>query len=209
VHFSLVDSEGVPGKLLDILFDWRKWVVRYLLVSFDEQGQDKLVSPIGIRGVDWSGGVYLAVSREQVAASPGLGEDGIVSRRTEISINRHFSWLCYWSGNGRWGNADNPQSLRLDGDSNPEEIAVACGEDDGASDHIIGLQQLKRCALQVDAVDLWVVKDALIEERTYCVPSILVSNKAGLSNLIESKTVRSVDSGAGIIALSRPGVAGR
>jgi hypothetical protein len=206
-NFSVLDGEGALGRILDLLVDWRDWVIRYFIVCFDgpsDSRSGRLVSPIGISGIEWSGTVHLVDVREKIDAGPPVTRGDSVTRQTEIAVNRHFGWLCYWAGGGRWRNGDSPLGLRLDPDRDPRDQDAACGRDDGSAGHLIGLQQLPDYAVGSVSTRRWIVTDLLIEERTFGVAAIVLSQGNGSTCLIESGAIKDLDRTAGTISLSRP-----
>ncbi len=99
-------TDGEIGRVVDFLLDDEHWAVRYLVVEsggfFDRRRV--LISPIAFRTVDWSTREFhLALTMDQVKASPDVDADKPVSRQHEREYNDYYGYPYYWSSVGVQG----------------------------------------------------------------------------------------------------------
>ncbi|OGB26659.1 MAG: hypothetical protein A3I66_03705 [Burkholderiales bacterium RIFCSPLOWO2_02_FULL_57_36] len=104
--FAIAATDGDIGKVTDIYFDDQKWAIRYFVVDTGGwlTGRKVLISPISIQEVDWERhSVRVALTRQQIKASPGIDTEQPVSRQQEAEFYRHYDYPLYWTGPLLWG----------------------------------------------------------------------------------------------------------
>ena len=97
---KLQARDGEIGKLKEVYFDDRRWVVRYLVVQTGNWfiGQDVLISPAVIETVaDEAQQLIVNLTREQIRQSPPIDTQLPVSRHYEQEYFRYYGWAPYWS----------------------------------------------------------------------------------------------------------------
>jgi sporulation protein YlmC with PRC-barrel domain len=97
--------DGDIGPVEDLLFDDRRWVVRYLVVDAGKWLAERnvLISPYSIKQPMRPDGVIdVALTRRLVRSSPALDIDQPVSREQEQEFQRHYHYPAYWDGGGLW-----------------------------------------------------------------------------------------------------------
>jgi hypothetical protein len=97
--------DGDVGPVMDVLFDDRDWVMRYLVVDAGTwlAEREVLISPYSIKQpVGRDGLIDVALTRRLVRASPALDIDQPVSRQQEQEFRRHYHYPAYWDGGGLW-----------------------------------------------------------------------------------------------------------
>ncbi len=97
--YSLLASDGEIGKIEQVYFDDRQWIVRYFVVRTGSWllGSDVLITPKLLQGVDDENKrIMVALSREQVEKSPLISSERPVSRHYEMEYHRHFGLPIYW-----------------------------------------------------------------------------------------------------------------
>ena len=101
---TIEGTDGTVGTIKDLLFDDKKWKVRYLDIDTGRWLSDRRVvlSPEVIRATDYAGGRLTApLTREQVENSPSLQSHLPVSRQHEMELARYYAWGAYWA-NAEW-----------------------------------------------------------------------------------------------------------
>lgn len=98
---SIQATDGEIGRVKDLLFDDRRWVVRWLVV--DTGGwlsSREVLLPSSHLGDVAAGAKSIAVdlTRQRVKDSPGVDTHQPVSRQQEQSIYGHYGWSPYWGG---------------------------------------------------------------------------------------------------------------
>lgn len=97
--------DGDIGPVMDLLFDDRSWVVRYLVVDAGSwlAEREVLISPYSIKQpVQRDGVIDVALTRRLVRTSPALDIDLPVSSEQEQEFMRHYHYPAYWDGGGLW-----------------------------------------------------------------------------------------------------------
>lgn len=108
---TLRASDGEIGSIDDVYFDDARWVVRYLVVDTGGwlSGRKVLISPRSVQRLDIEGReLELALTRDQVKASPDYDSDKPISRQYEKDFFAYYGYPYYWSGPYMWGIADYP-----------------------------------------------------------------------------------------------------
>lgn len=100
-NYNLSASDGSQfGRVHDVLFDDRRWTVRYFELDTGNwlPGRRVLISPESVERLDGEQMlIELALTREQVEESPSIGRDQPVSRQHEMALAGHYGWPTYWA----------------------------------------------------------------------------------------------------------------
>lgn len=99
--YQIAGTDGGLGKIKDLLFDDRLWVVRYLVADSGSwlPGRRVLIPPAVVEQPDWDERVLpVNLTRNQIKESPGLDEDRPVSRQHEVEMHAYYGWAPYWAG---------------------------------------------------------------------------------------------------------------
>lgn len=97
--YSLLASDGEIGKIEQIYFDDRRWIVRYFIVRTGSWllGSDALIAPRLLQGVDVENKrIGIALSRGQVENCPPISSALPVSRHYEMEYHSHYGLPVYW-----------------------------------------------------------------------------------------------------------------
>jgi hypothetical protein len=103
IGYHLRATDGVLGKLKDVLFDDASWRVRYLHVDTGRwlPARQVLVSPEAVVDLRWQDRtVGVRLTRKQVEDSPDLRTDLPVSRQHEQELAQYYRWAPYWMPGG-------------------------------------------------------------------------------------------------------------
>jgi hypothetical protein len=101
VNFGLRARDGEIGELEEILFDDRRWTVRYFVVRTGGWlwGRKVLIVPAVVTGFDEAAArLDVDLSREQIENSPPLESHLPVSRHYEHQYYQYYGWQPYWLG---------------------------------------------------------------------------------------------------------------
>ncbi len=96
-------TDGDLGRARDFLFDDVGWVVRYVVVDTGKwlPGRQLLVSPASVVRADWlSSRLFVALTKEQINASPPIESNQPVSRQEESQLAEYYAWPVYWGPAG-------------------------------------------------------------------------------------------------------------
>ncbi len=126
-HYSILATDGQIGKVRDLYFDDRKWILRYLVVDTGSwlSGREVLLSPASIGRADAKQkSIPSTLSKQKVKDSPEIDTHEPVSRQHEASLLDYYGYPYYWSGAGYWGDACYPPGLML----RPGETSLTHGQ---------------------------------------------------------------------------------
>jgi len=87
---SVVASDGVAGKVYELLFDDQNWKVRDLVVETGGwwQSRDVLIEPMWIESIDWDGHrVRVSLPRERIEHSPPYDPAAPVEAEQELAAS--------------------------------------------------------------------------------------------------------------------------
>jgi hypothetical protein len=91
--------DGVLGKVKDLYFDDRHWILRYVVVETGTwlNSRKVLISTSVIDAADWARGeLPVNLTQEQVRQSPSVNAEREVSRDEERGLRKHYGWPVYW-----------------------------------------------------------------------------------------------------------------
>jgi hypothetical protein len=92
-------SDGAIGHVEDFLVESGGWAVRYLIADTGNwlPGKKVLISPQWLRDASWQGGaVDVALTRQQIEASPEWDPDAAVDRAYEARLHDYYDLPGYW-----------------------------------------------------------------------------------------------------------------
>ncbi|MEZ4648617.1 MAG: PRC-barrel domain-containing protein [Candidatus Eisenbacteria bacterium] len=97
---ALLARDGKLGKVEDLYFDDRDWMVRYLVADTGGWFSTRrvLLSPASVERFDHeSGEIQMDLTQKQIEDSPPLGTEKTVSRKMEAAMAAHYDWPAYWN----------------------------------------------------------------------------------------------------------------
>lgn len=99
--FTVYANDAEIGKIKDIYFDKKTWLVRYLVVDTRRwlPGRKVLLAPKHVALLDTRTQVIrFDMTREQLSQAPSLAEHLPPTRAHEIALYDFFGWTQYWTG---------------------------------------------------------------------------------------------------------------
>ena len=112
--YAIGATDGPIGHVTDFYFDDERWVIRYLVVESGTwlASRKVLISPMSIGHPDWGyKSLPVALTRDQVKASPDIDTERPVSRQQEIHLLGYYDYPYYWEGAGLWGEGSYPNLM--------------------------------------------------------------------------------------------------
>ena len=97
-------TDGDIGEASDFIFDDSAWTIRYLVADTNRwlPGRKVLLAAAQVAAEEGDPpALRLALTREEVRASPPLEADAPVSRHYEAELRRHYGAADYWLGTDR------------------------------------------------------------------------------------------------------------
>lgn len=113
-------SDGELGKIHEILFDDKRWMIRYVVVETGGWLHERkvLIAPSALTVIDWDRHISnVNLTRDQVETSPSVDTELPVSRQWEKDYHDYYGWPYYWAtmgvanGTGLTGAGSNPGTL--------------------------------------------------------------------------------------------------
>lgn len=98
--YTIGATDGEIGVIVDLLFDDKRWLVRWFVVDTGVwlPGRQVLLPPAVLAKPSRSiSRIPVPLTRQQVKDSPALDADAPVSRQMEADIYRHYGWSPYWT----------------------------------------------------------------------------------------------------------------
>ncbi len=183
--YVLSAVDGEIGKIEDLYFDDRFWIVRYVVANAGGWLGGRLVvlSPHAIVSVDPDNGLAATnLTKAQIENGPSPDEAVPVSRQFETAASDYFGWPQYWYGAGDpWavygppipikddviipGNESWESNLRSAKEVTGYKVAATDGDIGHVADFVIDQQNWAIRYLVVDTRDWWPGKHVLVSWR--------------------------------------------
>ena len=99
--YSIEAQDGALGIIKDLLFDDRRWQIKWLVVQSGSWLGDRklLLHPSAVDGFDHDRQTLdVSPTKQQVKASPSLSTDQPVSRHHECDLLGYYGWDPWWGG---------------------------------------------------------------------------------------------------------------
>lgn len=106
IGYEIKAGDGHVGKVADVLFMDREWVVSYFVADTGGwlSGRKILLPPAVIGRPDWTHcEVPVRMSKEQIENAPPLDSDAPISRKHEQELHEYWGIPPYWVGPGAIG----------------------------------------------------------------------------------------------------------
>jgi len=206
--YAIHASDGNIGHLHDFTFDDKDWVIRYFVVDAGAWLSSRmvLISPIGITAPNWGEKtIPVSITKEQVRNSPAYDERKPVTRHNEMEHLGYYNYSHYWGGPSLWGHDIYPNRFTtgsggfnaLPSELRPPPPQPEDVEPEPHAQH--GLHSGKGVVgsrIVGSDGDIGLVKDLLIDERSWAVRYLVVKTGSWSKNrqvLIAPKWIKTVN----------------
>jgi uncharacterized protein YrrD len=196
-HLGALD--GQIGKIEDLYFDDRYWVIRYLVVNTGSwlEGRSVLISPYSVTALDHESETILTdLTKAQIENSPPASEAIPVSRQSEAAINEYYGWPAYWYGAGPWGPYTIPPVPLVD--RMPEKTRESWDSNLRSTREVSGYR------VEATDGDLGHVADFLIDDESWAIRYLVVDTRNWLPGkhvLVSWEWADSVDWGERMVSV--------
>ncbi|WP_270182455.1 PRC-barrel domain-containing protein [Alkalihalobacillus sp. CinArs1] len=177
--YNIDTSDGEKGALKELYFDDEHWTVRYLVVDTHKwlPGKKVLISPYSIEKLTHDEEtVSVSLSTEELKNSPSIDTDQPISRKHEMSMNKHYGWPYYWVGTGAWGSGMHPNP-HMD----VQELEVSYKETSDEDNHLRSTKEVSNYHIQAIDGEIGHVDDFIFDDETWKLRYFVVDTKNFLS----------------------------
>jgi len=167
--YELQASDGEMGKVADFYLDDLAWFVRYLVADTGSWLTERLVllSPLVLGWADAESKTFhVALTREQVEASPPIERDMPVNRQLEAELHRHYDWVPYWQAPFPFAGT----SGALAAQSSAEEEEVETQGDP----HLHSTREVTGYHIYATDGDIGHVDDLIVEDESWVIRYLVV-----------------------------------
>jgi sporulation protein YlmC with PRC-barrel domain len=184
INFSLYSQDGEEvGQVLDVLFDDKEWVVRYIEVDLTPLGLEKkvLIPPDSIEIPDWEvERVLVPMKGEELRSLPSLPLDEPVSRPYLIELYEKSGWIPYWV-----------ESKFHDERPGPKKLKAQLGDEEqrGQDPHLFNLGEMSEYRVEATDGDVGYVDELILDEEEFVVYYLVVAIEAEIPEEESSKNV--------------------
>lgn len=197
-------TDGRIGWVDDTLFDDQSWKIRWLVIKTGTwlPGRKVLVHPSAIQQADFASDVLtVALSKSQVEASPGLGQDEPVSRRMESRVFDYYGWNPYWGPNvfpqnGLTSIAKSPLSSPVRGDTALREAGNREIDQQDGDPHLRSVAEVTGYHIHATDGTVGHIENLLFDDASWGIRYIVVDTKnwwPGQHVLLSPYAVRRID----------------
>lgn len=168
--FTVRATDGVIGKVRDVYFDDRYWVIRYAVVELTPEFKGKVVllAPVVLKTPRWAGSVLpVSLTSEQVRKSPEIDTDKPVSRQQGTELSEYFGWPTVM------GPGSPPLDERVDMPERLVGMAAAFPERAKGDPHLRSANEVTSYRLQATDGEAGKVKDILISDAKWVIRYLL------------------------------------
>jgi hypothetical protein len=168
--FRLNCLNGEIGRVQELYFDDRHWIVRYLVADTGAwlPGLQVLISPyaLGVISVE-DHNIAVSLTKRQLEDSPPLASAKPVSRQFEEAYHAFHGWPHYWGGPGAWGAQD---VLTRDGSGYPLPDASDVSHDY----HLRSTAAVSGYSLAAKDGELGHVDDFIVDDSNWAIRYLVV-----------------------------------
>lgn len=181
--YTIQATDGEIGRVTDLLFDDRSWVVRWLVVEAGSWLSSREVllpsSQLGLTTAEKS--IAVELTRDQVKNSPDVGTQQPVSRQLEQSIYSHYGWYPYWSGvavTGSGGYLVPPANMMPGARMSPEPVTHPEAEIQEQGDpHLRSAYAVKGYHIQASDGEIGHVEDFLVAAEDWVIRYLVIDTR--------------------------------
>lgn len=181
-------TDGSIGRVKDLYFDDKAWVIRYLVVDTGTwlSSRKVLISPIAIGHPNWQKkSLPVSITKEQVKNCPTMDTEKPVSRQYETTYSGYYRYPYYWGGTGLWGSGMYP-GLVMTGYGGVGALPIvgpqgaqANARDDAARHqdddlHLRSSEEIKDYYIHASDGDIGHVQGLLVDEETWAIRYLIV-----------------------------------
>jgi uncharacterized protein YrrD len=177
--YKLQAKDGEFGKVDDVLFDEKLWVIRYLVADTGSwlSGRKVLIPPSVLGKPSWKDSALpVDLVKSEIEESPALDAEAPVSRQFEIMLHRHWRLQPYWIGSAATGAF--PVPIRVRGEIQKREQGAA--ESAGAANNDPFLRSVREVTgyrIKTTDDEIGHVDDFLMDDELWVIRYLVVDTR--------------------------------
>lgn len=183
--YSLKETDGEIGSVLEFYFDDVTWTVRYLVVETGGWFSEKkvLISPSAITNPDWENEIFpVNLTKEQIQNSPDIDTEQTVSRQQEEQLSSYYAWDTYWGnpeehGGGIFGMM--PSELYESEVAPPDNTQIPQKKVDS---HLRSTEEVKNYKILATDGEIGKVVDFIIDDTNWKIEYLAVETGSWLNS---------------------------
>jgi len=187
---ALAAKDGAIGRVKDVYFDDKAWIIRYLVADTGTWLDERLVLLAPHSFGKWdraTQSLEINLSRAQIEASPSIDRHRPVSRQFELDYYAYYGWPAYWAGDGFGGLGGPPVAIPLV--IPPPEDKKHHGHNQRDDVHLHSARAVKGYELQSSDGPFGHLKDFIANAQTWKITELVVETGhwyAGKEILVET-----------------------
>jgi hypothetical protein len=153
IGYKIGALDGEIGKVKDFYFEDKTWSIRYLIVETGSLffRRKVMISTQSLLHPEWEKETFLVdLTIQQIENSPAIDAENSVSRHQETELNKHYSWIDYWS------------------------IGVPIDKEEAAGSHLYSTDKVEKYHVNVTDGEVGKMDDFLMDESNWKLNFIVV-----------------------------------
>ncbi len=188
IGYSLKETDGEIGHVVEFYFDDKTWTVRYLVVETGSWFSEKkvLISPSVIKRSDWENEEFpVKLTKDQIKNSPDIDTEKTVSRQQEEQLSSYYSWDTYWGnepyehGAGIFGMM--PSELYESEITPPESIDDQIPQNK-VNSHLRGTEEIKGYKIHTTDGEIGKVVDFVVDDTNWEIKYLVIDTGSWLNS---------------------------
>jgi hypothetical protein len=185
--YAIEATDGQIGTVSDFLFDDRTWKLRWLVADIGSwrASSKVLIHPSAITQADYQRQeLSVALTIDQVKASPDILQDQPVSRQIEHNVHSYYGWDPLWSSDSYFGGnamaspmVPPPFSLDFtDGEAAREASEIGDDADQG-DPHLRSAAAVNGSHIRATDGEIGHLENLLVEDATWQLHYLIIDTK--------------------------------
>jgi uncharacterized protein YrrD len=190
---KLAAVDGDIGRVRDVYFDDKTWVVRYVVADTGSWLKERLVllSPHAFGKLSpHAKALNVKLTRRQIEDSPSIESHKPISRDFEIEYHRYYGWPAYWNDGRIWGGGGHPKGLPPS-----KDVMEVDPKRRGDDEHLRSTRAMTGYHIQTTDGVVGHVSDFLVDDISWAVLKLAVAAGhwySGKEVLISTSKVRGI-----------------
>ena len=174
--YAIHASDGELGKVEELYFDARTWVVRYVVVNTGGWLFDRkvLIAREALGIPNWNARtIHVQLTREQVRNSPTIDTEQPISREQELLLHRHYAWKAYWEET-QFEFVHEPSALSLE---------LAAGNLTTSDMRLRGTESISGRRVHAKDKELGLVNDFILDDESWEIRYMVMESRGFMTDI--------------------------